>query len=83
MSFVPETKYYCDGCENKCEIKIVTRYHGCGRPAGTYAKISFALATMEVQIDSDFTRKIYIPMLIDQALDLARRHCLQHKDKRR
>lgn len=75
MSSEQETKYYCDGCESKCEIKIITRYHPCGDPAGTYAKINFMLATMEIQINSDFTRQIYIPMLIEQARELARKHC--------
>ena len=75
MSSEQEARYYCDGCESKCEIKIITRYHDCGRPAGTYAKLNAELATMDIQINSDSTRQIYIPMLIAQARDLARKHC--------
>lgn len=75
MSSEQKARYYCEGCESKCEIKIITRYHNCGRPAGTYAKLNPLLATMEIQIDSDFTRQIYIPMLIEQAHELARKHC--------
>lgn len=67
MSFVPETKYYCDGCENKCELPVIM---GVADPQGrkprfqesvAYEYITKAQRIPRPYTSDDFKKETFIP----------------------
>lgn len=69
-------KYHCEGCGDKCPIKIITRYH-LGKPAGTYAMINMFIMSDDIYIDpnDEFYHREFIPQLIERVRDNAKKEC--------